>query len=137
MDHDTLIGQVQARARLDSRGAAEAATRATLETLAERIPAPLADNLAAQLPREIAEHLRRVEAAPDQPETGVRMRYREFFDRVARRAGADTAKATYEARCVMEIVGEATQGGVLDHVRQSLDDELAAILFAGSTGGIT
>ncbi|WP_413804672.1 DUF2267 domain-containing protein [Streptomyces sp. OE57] len=137
MDHDTLIGQVQARARLDSRGAAEAATRATLETLAERIPASLADNLAAQLPREIGEHLHRVATAPDQPDTGIRMAYDEFLDRVAQRAGADKAKATHEARTVMEVVGEATQGGLTEKVRRALDDELARILFAGSTGTIT
>ncbi|PAZ17321.1 hypothetical protein CLM62_02750 [Streptomyces sp. SA15] len=137
MDHDTFIGQVQARAHLDSRGAAEAATRATLETLAERIPASLADNLAAQLPREVGEHLRRVATAPDQPDTGVRMEYREFLDRVAQRAGADTAKATHEARSVVEVVGEATEGSLMSKVRQSLDDELARILFAGSTGSVS
>lgn len=137
MDHDTFIGQVQSRAHLDSRGTAEAATRATLETLAERIPAPLADNLAAQLPQEIGEHLRRVATAPDQPETGVRMEHQEFLNRVAQRASADTAKATHEARCVVEIVGEATQGDLMSKVRQSLDDELANILFAGSTGSVT
>jgi len=134
MNHDTFIGQVQARARLDSRGSAEAASRATLETLAERIPAALADNLAAQLPHEIGEHLRRVAAAPDQLATGIRMEPDEFFDRVAQRAGADLPKATYEARCVMEVVGEATQGNLTGKVRQSLDDELAETLFAGSTG---
>jgi uncharacterized protein (DUF2267 family) len=137
MDHDTFIGQVQARAHLDSRGTAEAATRATLETLGERIPASLADNLAEQLPREIGEHLRRVATAPDQPDTGIRMDYDTFIDRVAERAGADKAKATHEARTVMELLGEATQGGMTDKVRQSLDDELARVLFAGSTGGIT
>jgi uncharacterized protein (DUF2267 family) len=57
-------------------------------------------------------------------------------DRVAQRAGADTAKATHEARSVVEVVGEATQGGVLDKIRQSLDDELAKVLFAGSTGSV-
>ncbi|MFF8842066.1 DUF2267 domain-containing protein [Streptomyces sp. NPDC015127] len=134
MDHDTFIGQVQDRAHLDSRGAAEAATRATLETLAERVPAGLADNLAAQLPAEIGEHLRRVVTAPDQPATGARMTNREFFDRVAQRAGDDTPKAAHEARCVMEIVGEATQGALTDKIRQSLDDELAGSLLAGSTG---
>lgn len=136
MNHDTFIGQVQARAHLESRGAAEAAARATLETLAERIPAPMADNLSAQLPQEIGEHLRRVATAPDQPQTGVRMEYREFLDRVAQRARTDTAKATHEARCVMEIVGEATQGDLINNIRQSLDDELAEVLFAGSTGSI-
>ncbi len=134
MDHDTFIGQVQARARLSGRGAAEAATRATLETLAERIPARLADHLAAQLPHEIGEHLRRVAAAPDQPLTGTRMDSHEFFDRVAQRAHADTPKATFEARCVMEVVGDATQGNLTGKVRQSLNHELADVLFAGSAG---
>lgn len=134
MDHDTFIGQVQARARLDGRGAAEAATRATLETLAERIPAGLADNFAAQLPAEIGEHLRRVVTAPDQPTTGAPMSSREFFDRVAQRSGADTPKAAHEARTVIEVAGEATQGTLTDKIRQALDDELAQTLFAGSSG---
>ncbi|QNP75389.1 DUF2267 domain-containing protein [Streptomyces roseirectus] len=134
MDHDTFMGQVQARARLDSRGAAEAATRATLETLAERVPAPLAAKLAAQLPREIGEHLRRVATAPDQPAGGLRMSRRDFLDRLAQRAGADVAKAAYEARGVVEVVGEATEGAVLERIRQAMDDDLAELLFAGSTG---
>ncbi|MBT2490767.1 DUF2267 domain-containing protein [Streptomyces sp. ISL-96] len=97
-DHDTFVGQVQDRAHLGSRGAAETATRATLETLAERVPAGLAVN------------------------------------RVAQRAGEDTPRAAHEARCVMEVVGEAAQGSLTDKIRQSLDDELASSLFAGSTG---
>ncbi|WP_326600358.1 DUF2267 domain-containing protein [Streptomyces sp. NBC_01803] len=134
MQHDEFIGQVQARARLDSRGAAEAATRASLETLAERIPPSLAANLAAQLPREIGEHLLRVAAAPDLPATGIRMSRSEFFDRVAQRSGADTPKAVHEARCVVEVTGEATVGGLTGKIRDSLDDELAEVLFAGSSG---
>lgn len=134
MQHDEFIGQVQARARLSSRGAAETATRATLETLAERIQATVADHLAAQLPTEVGEHLRRVEAAPDEPLTGTRMTRREFFDRVSRRSGADTPKAVHEARSVVEVLEEATQGALTDRIRGSLDDELADVLFAGSTG---
>jgi uncharacterized protein (DUF2267 family) len=56
MRHDEFIGQVQNRAKLPSRGDAEGATRATLETLGERIPENLAVNLASQLPQEIGEH---------------------------------------------------------------------------------
>ena len=134
MQHDKFIGQVQARARLESRGAAEAATRATLETLAERIPDGLADNLAAQLPHEIGEHLRRVEAAPDVPTTGMRMSRREFFDRVARREGKDLAKAVHDARSVLEVVGEAVQGNLTAKVKKSMDADLASVLFSGSTG---
>jgi uncharacterized protein (DUF2267 family) len=134
MQHDTFIGQVQSRARLDSRGTAEAVTRATLETLAERIQAPQAENLAAQLPREIGEHLMRVVMAPDEPITGTRMSRQEFFDRVAMRCGLDTPQAVHAARCVIEIVDEATEGGLTDRIRQSLDEDLAQVLFAGSTG---
>lgn len=136
MQHDEFIGQVQSRARLDSRGAAERATRATLETLAERIPAGLADKLTAQLPQEIGEHLRRVEAAPDELTTGVRMSRQEFFDRVAQREGKGVPKAIHDARSVIEVVGEAVQGRVTEKVRDCLDDELATVLFAGSTGSV-
>lgn len=37
MDHDGFIGPVQNRAELASRGAALSASRATLQTLGERI----------------------------------------------------------------------------------------------------
>ncbi|RBM17512.1 DUF2267 domain-containing protein [Streptomyces sp. PT12] len=134
MRHDDFIGQVQARARLDSRGAAEAATRASLETLAERIPPALAEHLAAQLPREIGEHLRRVATAPDLPATGIRMTNEQFFARVSERSGADLPKAVHEARCVVEVTDEATVGSLTDKVRDALDDELADVLFAGSSG---
>jgi uncharacterized protein (DUF2267 family) len=136
MQNDAFIGQVQARARLGSRGAAETATRASLETLAERIPASLADKLAAQLPREVGEHLRRVAHAADEPETGVRMSRHEFFDRVAHRANTGIPKAVHEARCVIEVADEATRGTFRAKVRPALDEELAEVLFAGSTGPV-
>ncbi|MFP8962181.1 DUF2267 domain-containing protein [Streptomyces nanhaiensis] len=134
MRYDTFLGQVQARARLDNPGAAETATRASLETLAERVPATVAEKLAAQLPREVGEHLRRVAYAPDEPASGMRMSPQEFFDRVAQRASADRPKAMHEARCVIEVVDEATGGACSAKIRPSLDDELARVLFAGSSG---
>jgi hypothetical protein len=54
MEHDHLIGQVQHRARLASRGEAEVAVRATLQTLEERISEGIYQNLIAQLPQGIA-----------------------------------------------------------------------------------
>jgi hypothetical protein len=85
MRHDAFIGQVQARARLDSRGSAERVTRASLETLGERVPSTVAEKAAAQLPHEIGEHLRRVAHAPGEPFTGERMTQADFFTRVAER----------------------------------------------------
>jgi uncharacterized protein (DUF2267 family) len=57
MKHDEFIGQVQHRAKLASRGEAEVATRATLETLAERLFKDEPANAVAQLPKGIADYL--------------------------------------------------------------------------------
>lgn len=133
MQHDEFIGLVQNRARLPSRGDAERATRATLETLGERIPETLATNLAAQLPQEIGEHLRRT-VVMGGAGSGERFDRQEFVRRVAGRSGADDPRAVYAARVVLEVVEEATTGGLMDKVRDALPDDLRALLDAGSSG---
>ncbi len=131
MQHDEFIGQVQARARLASRGDAERATRATLETLAERISQGAAENLAAQLPREIGEHLRR----RSEP-AAERLSLDEFFTRVCEREGVDRPEAVFHARVVLEVVDQATSGSLLDKVRHQLPDEFDRLFTAGSTGAM-
>lgn len=127
MQHDEMIGQVQARAGLDSRGAAERAVRASLETLAERIPADRADKLAAQLPEEIGEHLRRVSAAPDEPDTGERFDAAEFVQRVAERADVDETHAERQLRAVFGVVRDATTAGQEDKLAAVLPDDVRAL----------
>ncbi|QBI52837.1 DUF2267 domain-containing protein [Streptomonospora litoralis] len=131
MQHDAFIGQVQDRARLDSRGAAESFTRATLETIAERINPDLADDLAAQLPQEIGENVRRV---TDQWDPTERFGQDEFVQRVASRAHSDQPQAAYAARVVFELLDEATTGNVMGKVRQGLPDDLREFTLAGSSG---
>lgn len=133
MQHDRFIGQVQARAQLDSRGAAEAVTRATLETLGERIPEHLAENLAAQLPTEIGEHLRRTVLSGG-VDTGERFGLDEFAERVSLRCGEPEPQAIYSARVVLEVVREATTGGIVGSVRDSLPEDLRRLVDAGSSG---
>jgi uncharacterized protein (DUF2267 family) len=133
MQHDEFIGAVQSRAKLPSRGDAERATRATLETLGERIPAGLADNLAAQLPVEIGEHLRRM-IDLDTAGMGEQFDAREFVRRVSERATVDEPQAAYRVRVVAEVVDEATGGGVFDKLAESLPDDVRRLLTAGSTG---
>ncbi|HLI39659.1 MAG TPA: DUF2267 domain-containing protein [Streptosporangiaceae bacterium] len=101
MQHDEFIGHVQDRAHLFSRGDAERACRATLETLGQRVPEGLADNLAAQLPHEIGEHLRRTEVSQGQG-TGERFGRRDFIARVAERAGVREQQAAFIIRAVTE-----------------------------------
>lgn len=134
MQHDEFIGHVQDRARLPSRGDAEAATRATLETLGERIPEPLAANLADQLPSEIGEHLRRT-VVMDGAGAGERFGLQEFSERVAAREQTDPPAGLFHARVVLEVTDEATQD-VLDKVAEALPDDLRAVVQAGSTGDL-
>lgn len=133
MQHDVFIGQVQQRGQLPSRGDAERATRATLETLAERIPEGLAENIAAQLPREIGEHLRRTVVFGGDG-TGERFDQQAFITRVAIRADEDEPRAAYLSRVVLEVVDEATQGSVMAKVRESVPADIEQLIRSGSTG---
>jgi uncharacterized protein (DUF2267 family) len=129
MQHDEFVGDVQHRAHLASRGAAEAAIRATLETLADRIPEATAHHLADQLPREIGNHLRR-----GKPE---RLSLEEFYGRVAARETVDLATAAFHARVVLTIVAEAVSPGVMHKVRGEVPSHYDPLFlpergFAGS-----
>lgn len=117
MEHDEFIGQVQARARLDSRGAAQTATRAILETLGERLPTGLGTNVGAQLPAEIGRHL-------DQDRTES-FEIDEFWQRVADRetAGVELPEAAFHSRVVLSVVAEAITGSQLEKVHDALPGE--------------
>ena len=129
MKHDEFIGQVQHRARLGSRGEAERATRATLETLAERLAGGEAKDLASQLPQEIGEHLRREWSG-----VGERFSLDEFFRRVSLREGVDLPDAIFHARAVIEVVSEAVSKGEMDDVRAQLPAEFDRLFESGSEG---
>lgn len=131
MKHDAFIGQVQNRMDLPSRGEAEAVTRGVLETLGERIPEALAEKLAAQLPPEIGENLRRTEILAGAG-SGERFSREEFTRRIAERARLDEPRALYAARVVLEVVREATTEGITDRLHDVLPEELRALLEQGS-----
>lgn len=133
MQHDTFIGQVQSRARLSSRGEAERATRAVLETLGDRLPEGLVDNLAAQLPQELDVHLRRTEVFGGEG-TGIRFDRDEFVSRVSQRSGFDGPKSTFVSRVVCEVIDEAVQGGIMAKVREGLPPDVQVLVTSGSSG---
>ena len=89
MKHDEFIGHVQHYARLPSRGDAERATRATLETLGERLAGGEPKDLASQLPPEIGLHLLRYAGM------GERFSLDEFYKRVSEREGEDLRKRSF------------------------------------------
>lgn len=130
MEYHRFIGQVQARARLADEQAAVAATRATLTTLAERLPPGIAGNLAAQLPPEIGRFLQETDG-------GERFGLDEFVARVADKESRDEPAAAFHARVVTEVLTEAVTPGQMDKVAEILPDDLQPLLEAGSTGGMS
>lgn len=120
MKHDEFIKEVQRRAGLDSREAAEAASAATLGTLSEHLAGGEPQDLAAQLPDELAAYLRhsgesRGEAFP----AG------EFFRRVGDREGAPEEAAREHARAVIDTMKKMVSGGELEDLQRQLPPDLA------------
>src|SRR5256885_4457893 len=118
MKHDEFIGRVQHYARLASRGDAERATRATLETLGERLAGGEPKDLAAQLPPEIAQYL-------EQAYTGIQEKFSldEFFWRVSQREGVDLTESTYHARIVIALLSEVVTMGEIEDIRAQLPED--------------
>jgi uncharacterized protein (DUF2267 family) len=129
MQHDEFIAQVRNRANLRTSGDAELATRATLETLAERLAGNEANNAAAQLPRGIAQYLQHQYAG-----AGVRLSLDEFFQRISLREGVELPKAVNHARAVIKVLAEAISPGEIQDIRTQLPPEFEQLFDVGSQG---
>ncbi|KRV50563.1 hypothetical protein AQ490_15975 [Wenjunlia vitaminophila] len=132
MRHDELIGQVQARAGLPDRGAAERAVRATLETVAERVPDGVAEHLAAQLPAEVGEHVLRVTAAHDrtreQRGKGDRFDLTTFLGRISWRTGSPEDAAIRDATAVLEVLDAAVSPELMERLSRVLPRDIRTLM---------
>lgn len=109
MKYQAFLGQVQAGGHLASLDEAIRATRATLMTLGDRLLDDNAHQVAAQLPEELARMLEgRGQESFD---------FDEFIARVSRREGVDLQMATFHARVVLEVLGEALSPGAFQKLR--------------------
>lgn len=129
MQYHDFLGQVQNRAQLSSTAAAEMATKATLETLAERLAGGEPKDLAAQLPEPLKQYLQWEGA-----EIGERFGFDEFVKRISERSGAKEPQAVYQARVVLEVLGEAVSAGEMRDIRAQLTSDFDPIFEAGSAG---
>ena len=131
MKYDEFIGQVRHRAGLGSHAEAEHATRATLETLAERLAGGEAHDLAAQLPPELARYL-------EQPDAGIgaKLTLDEFFELVSEREGVDLPDATLHARVVLGVLTEAVSLGEIQDVRVQLPAAFAQLFNVENEGDL-
>jgi uncharacterized protein (DUF2267 family) len=129
MQTEEFLGQVQNKAQLATLGEAMRATRATLETLAERLGPDETRHLAAQLPHEIQLFL---------SDTGLPIAERfssdEFLLRVCAREGIDLPLSTNHARAVIEVLTQAVTPGEIVDMLERLPDDYRR-LFVGSEGG--
>ncbi|WP_432253839.1 DUF2267 domain-containing protein [Streptomyces sp. HNM1019] len=136
MRFEELTGLVQARAQLPDRQSAERAVRATLETLAERIPDGLADHMAAQLPQEAAEPLRRVAASHEgsPEERAYRRDHGERFDltgfagRIAWRTEHTEDEALREAAAFFEVLDSAVDPELMEKLYGVLPNDIRELL---------
>jgi uncharacterized protein (DUF2267 family) len=129
MDYNRFIRLVKNRARLATTEDAVTATRATLETLAERIGAEEAYDVAAQLPREVAHYL---EESP--PSTRENFSFDEFCQRVAEREECELKDAVFHSCCVIETLEEAVTSDELSQLIGMLPEEFVPLFASGHEG---
>lgn len=113
MKYDQFIKHVQEEAQLNFREDAERATRATLETIKERIGNE-ASQLAAQLPKELGQYLHGREG-----EDGQYFKIDEFCQRVS--ASVEQSVTVAHAKAVFAVLQAVTPGEFAD-VRSISED---------------
>jgi uncharacterized protein (DUF2267 family) len=124
MTHDEFIGQVQHRAQLSSRGAAERTTRVVLEILGQRLAGGEVDHLASQLPPEIGRHLLEEDAG-----MGERFSLDDFLQLVAIREDVDQLEAEQHARAVLSVLSEAISEGEFEDALAQLPQEFDTLFI--------
>ncbi|MFD2767027.1 DUF2267 domain-containing protein [Micromonospora eburnea] len=111
MNFETFVDKVAQRARTSPDRAVEL-TRATVETLAERLTGGEVLDLAAQLPKPLQ---RMLKPHPD-TEAADRFGAAEFVARVGQRAGVDGNAARDAVRAVFTTLREAVTSGEFEDV---------------------
>jgi uncharacterized protein (DUF2267 family) len=128
MDYDTFVREVAQHAGVP-RDQASVLTRATLQTLAERLTGGEADDVAAQLPMQMKEWLLS-HATPAAEKFGVD----EFVRRVSDKANATPEEARRGARAVFVTLRAAVTAGEFKDVMSQLPKEFSD-LAEGSQAG--
>jgi uncharacterized protein (DUF2267 family) len=126
MQTEEFLGQVQNKAHLATLGEAMRATRATLETLAERLGPDGARHLAAQLPHEIQLFL--ADGGTPMPE---QFSLDEFLHRVCAREGVALSDSTHHVRAVLDVLTGVVSSGEIIDVLDRLPDDYRRLFGAG------
>jgi uncharacterized protein (DUF2267 family) len=128
MNYDTFIDTVAQRAGVSSDEAV-VYSRATLETLADRLTGGEALDLSAQLPTPLHGPLR------PRNETAERFGLDEFVRRVRERAGVDESRARNAVRAVFTTLREAVTGGEFDDIMSQLPQDFNDLVEPATSRG--
>ncbi|MBD2517971.1 DUF2267 domain-containing protein [Nostoc sp. FACHB-973] len=129
MEYDEFITHVQSLAQSDSREDAERATRATLETLKERIAGHEAQKLAENLPQQLGDCLRGREGDSD-----LSFNLQEFIARASQKENTEPTITAIHVRAVFAVLQNAIKPEIFAdfHAHFSHDyEELFAISPTG------
>lgn len=130
MHLNEFLGQVQHLGRMSSLDEAMTATRATLETLGERLDGGEPGNIGAQLPDELA---RLFGMDPDHA-FAERFTSDEFLQRISVREGVDLPKSVFHARAVLTVLSSAVSPGTIAHLRAQLPADYSRLFDGGAEG---
>ncbi len=115
MDYHQFVKDVQEQAGCQEKDEALKAIQATLQTLGERLFDGEAEELAAQLPRELQQYLK-------EPENRSNFQVEEFLQRVGRREGTTPQIAEKHAKGVIAVLCRAVSQGEIEDVLSQLPE---------------
>ncbi|MFE9203415.1 DUF2267 domain-containing protein [Micromonospora sp. NPDC007230] len=130
MEYQDFINAVATRAKVSTDQAATL-TGATLEILADRISAGQAEDLAYQLPDELADHLSR----PLGRERATSFGFDEFVRRVGDRPDVDRALAGAVVPAVLTTLREAVSRDEFENAMAQLSKEFWQVIEPVGAGG--
>ena len=134
MKYEEFVEKVEQRAHLASKGEAQRAIQATLETLAEGLTRIERVDAAAQLPRGLALYLEQPNLGSGNQPAPVQKRISsldEFYQRMALREDVPQATAREHARAVMSVLVEALSRGEVEDIHRQLPIEFYYEFFEG------
>lgn len=122
IDYVSFVARVEGGLDHPESGEAEEAIEATLEALGECLSGGEAEDIAAELPSELAEPLTRAGGDPDS------LSLEEFFGRVAEAQGSGQELARKHATAVLSVLGRAVDEGELSDMRSQLPKDFQPLL---------
>jgi uncharacterized protein (DUF2267 family) len=128
MEYNEFITHVQSLAQSNSREEAERATRATLETITQRIPGDEFKEVAAELPQELAQSLQRREGEISEP-----FNLQEFISRVSQRENIEPTTTVIHVRAVFAVLQNAINPDKFSKFHNYFDHDYEELFTTSAT----